>query len=102
MKSRTTRSVTSLAEAAEEQSIINAMREARKPELSVREILAGLESMARSKVWWIRNFSTGTKKRPDNEIADARLQLGALVQAGDLLKRTGATDAKNTGKAGGS
>lgn len=84
--------VSGLIKQAEEHKLREASRAALKPELSVAQLLAGLKAQVSSKVWWLDQFSSGPKKRPDTEITARRHELAVLVQAAQRLKHGGANE----------
>jgi hypothetical protein len=88
---RTFTSVNKFVKQAEEQRVLEAMEEVRRPVLSVPGLIEGLKAQITSKVWWIGTYSVpGPKKRPDSEITSRRHELAVLVQSRDRLISEGA------------
>lgn len=86
--------VDALIRESEEVKLDEAIQGAREPQLSVAAILEGLNRQIRSKHWWLQNYSTGAKKRPDHELRSRRHELAVLVQARAMIARGGANAAK--------
>jgi len=84
--------VSGLIKQAEEHKIREASRAALTPELSMAQLLEGLKAQVTSKVWWLEQFSSGPRKRPDTEINARRHELAVLVQAAKRLKHGGANE----------
>ncbi|MBO3760377.1 hypothetical protein [Ciceribacter sp. L1K22] len=78
-------SVDGLVKEAEDRKVRTRVAEARAEVLPRHELLDGLQVLIRAKVWWIENFSVGTRRRPDHEVSARRRELAVLVQASDLI-----------------
>ncbi len=51
--------------------------------LSHQDMADGLRQMATSKKFWLDNFSSGGKKRPEHEVTQQRQHLKVLNHAAD-------------------
>jgi|GEM_PF-3074687 len=80
---RATTSVTALAQHAEEGAVKEHFRRARHIEVGREQAIESLESMARSKVWWLETHGL---KRPKHDVAKQEHHLAVLVQTLDVLK----------------
>lgn len=78
-------SVSRLIHDAEQAKILAAMDEARRPALSVAQLLDGLRRQIDGKVWWLERYGDG-RRFPSSEIDAKRRQLAELVQARDMIK----------------
>ncbi|WP_331373798.1 hypothetical protein [Sinorhizobium chiapasense] len=75
--------VTALAQEAEERAVKHLFDRARHIDVDRKQAIESLESMARSKVWWLQ---THGPRRPAHDVAKQEHHLAVLVQTLDVLK----------------
>lgn len=90
-------SITSLLKEERERRLQSMFAEARTLEIDRAQAIELLHGMCRSKAWWIMDFRSGPKKRPQQDIERAERQLAVLVQLEEMLRQREAANAAATG-----
>jgi len=62
------------------------MKQESSNRLTLREKLERVQKIIHEKQWWLRDFSSGKKKRPDHEIADKRRDAEVLSAIAEDIK----------------